>query len=185
MVNLKKIWVENWRARSEVGYRVGKQTFYDTYMNPKSAPHTREFRGLCSRLEKYIINYLSKTTKKCLIYGNTLSLGEQFIINPANIIQYVFKNFKGTRCECCARSAADAGDRNLDSAHTISTRPAIMEEAIKQSYSELGYEDWVHCTIRFLELHSKYPVITLCKSCHSVMDKIEKKEKKKREKKRS
>jgi|TARA_R110000803_G_C11802291_1_gene299581 hypothetical protein len=164
MVNLKKIWVENW-LKSENR----KQTFYDTYMNPETAPHTREFQGLCSRLEKYINNYLSKTTKKCLIHGNTLSLGEKFITNPANIIQYVFKNFKSKRCECC-----HSCDRNLDSAHTISSRPMIIHKATKQSYSELGYEDWVHCIIRFLELHSKYPVITLCKSCHRAMDKIDK-----------
>ena len=162
MVNIKKDWVENWLSSDH-----RKQTFYDTYMNPETAPHTREFRRHCNRSKKYINDYLEKTNRRCFKRGNVLSPEEKWVIQPANIIQSVFKGFKNSYCECC-RSYT----KRLDSAHTILTRPEILTIAIRQSQSELCEEDWVDQAIKFIQLHAKYPVITLCKECHLAMDKI-------------
>ena len=35
-----------------------------------------------------------------------------------------------------------------------------------------GEEDWIDQLIKFIQLHAKYPVITLCKECHLAMNKI-------------
>ena len=162
MVNIKKDWVENWLSSDH-----RKQTFYDTYMNPETAPHTREFRRHCYYSQNYINNYLRKTNRSCFIPGNVLSPEEKWVIQPANIIQSVFKGFKNNYCECC-RSYT----KRLDSAHTILTRLQILKIAIRQSQSELCEEDWVDQAIKFIQLHANYPVITLCKECHRAMDKI-------------
>lgn len=168
MVNLKKLWIQRDR------------TFYDTYMNPETAPYTKGFNELCNHLHEYITTYLANTNTKYLKVGNVLTLEEKMIVNPANIIQSSLKNFKGDRCTCCF---SKKGDRyidgkgkvrvtELDSAHTIMERPAIVREAISESHTRLGYEDWVDILRTFLKLHSKYPVITLCKKCHRAMEKM-------------
>ena len=162
MVNMKKVWVKKWLSSDH-----RKQMFYHTFMNPDTAPHTLEFQRHCNHSKKYINNYLEKTNRRCFKRGNTLSPEEKWVIQPANIIQSVFKGFKKKNCECC-RSYT----KRLDSAHTILTRPQILKNAIRQSQSELGEEDWNDQVIKFIQLHAKYPVITLCKECHLAMDKI-------------
>lgn len=98
------------------------------------------------------------TNTKYLKVGNVLTLEEKMIVNPANIIQSSLKNFKGDRY------IDDKGKvrvTELDSAHTIIDRPTVMREAISESQTRLGYEDWVDILRTFLKLHSKYPVIVL------------------------
>lgn len=162
MVNMKKVWVKKWLSSDH-----RKQMFYHTFMNPDTAPHTPEFQRHCNHSEIYINNYLEKTNKRCLKRGNTLSPKEKLTIQPANLIQSVFKRFKNSYCECCR-----SNPKGLDNAHTILTRPQILDIAIRQSQSELGEEDWIDQLIKFIQLHAKYPVITLCKECHLAMNKI-------------
>ena len=144
-----------------------KQTFYHTFMNPDTAPHTLEFQRHCNHSENYINNYLQTTKRPCFKPGNVLSLKEKWAIQPANLIQSVFKRFKNSYCECC-----HSNSKRLDNAHTILTRPQILDIAIRQSQSDLGEEDWVDQAIKFIQLHANYPIITLCKECHRAMDKI-------------
>jgi len=162
MVNIKKIWIQNYYNSDH-----RKSTFYQLYMNPETAPQTREFQSHCSDIKNYINDYLQKTNRRCFKRGTILTTEEKWVIQPANIIQSVFKGFKTNYCKCCRSST-----KRLDSAHTILTRPQILKNAIEHSQSELGEEDWVEQAIEFIQLHTKYPVITLCKECHRAMDKI-------------
>ena len=162
MVNMKKVWIKKWLSSDH-----RKQTFYHSFMNPDTAPHTPEFRRHCNHSEIYINNFLEKTNRRCFKRGNVLTPEEKWVIQPANIIHSVFKGFKKNCCECC-----HSDTKRLDSAHTILTRPRILKKAIRQSESELGEEDWIDQVIKFIQLHAKYPVITLCKECHLAMDKI-------------
>ena len=165
MVNLKRIWVHEVYYKSDAR----KKYVYNTFMNPVTAPHTHEFKKLCSRIEEYIDDYLEKTRLSYLKPGIKLDILNIMDVGTrgANIIKTVFKNFKSRQCECCRRSK-----KSFDSAHTILNRGGVMRLAIEPL--EVGEMPSTEVLRRFVKLHAKYPVITLCKECHRAMESYEK-----------
>lgn len=165
MVNLKKIWVHEVYYESDAR----KNYFYHTFMNPMTAPHTYEFKILCSRIEKYIDEYLEKTRWRLLVPGNVLDFKAITELGNcgANVIKTVFKNFKSRHCECCRHRK-----KSFDSAHTILNRGGVMGLALEAL--EVGEMHSTEVLRRFVKLHAKYPVVTLCKKCHLAMNKIDK-----------
>jgi hypothetical protein len=167
MVKIKK---EKWMR--EVYYKsdARKDYFYHAFMNPVTAPHTYEFKRMCSRIEEYINDYLETTKWSPLVPGNKLDfkaitkLGN----SGANVIKTVFKKFKSQQCECCGRY-----EKSFDSAHTILNRGGVMDLALEAH--EVGEMHSTEVLRRFVKLHAKYPVVTLCRECHLAMDKIDKK----------
>ena len=165
MVNLKKIWIHEVYYKSDAR----KIYFHHTFMNPVTAPHTYEFKILCSRIEEYIDGYLKKTEWRPLVPGNELDFKAITKLGNcgANVIKTVFKNFKSQHCECCR-----CPKKSFDSAHTILNRGGVMDLALEAL--EVGEIHSVEVPRRFVKLHAKYPVVTLCRECHLAMDKISK-----------
>ena len=164
MVKIKK---EKWMR--EVYYKsdARKDYFYHAFMNPVTAPHTYEFKRLCSRIEEYINDYLETTKWRPLLPGNKLNFKDITKLgnSGANVIKTVFKKFKSQQCECCGRH-----EKSFDSAHTILNRGGVMDLAL-ETHEDGQLPLPTEILIRFVKLHAKYPVVTLCKECHRYIDK--------------
>ena len=164
MVKIKK---EKWMREVYYKSNARKDYFYHAFMNPVTAPHTYEFKRLRSRIEEYINDYLETTKWRPLLPGNKLNFKDITKLgnSGANVIKTVFKKFKSQQCECCGRH-----EKSFDSAHTILNRGGVMDLAL-ETHEDGQLPVPTEILIRFVKLHAKYPVVTLCKECHRYIDK--------------
>ena len=145
---------------------------FETLKYEDTALKSRNFLTIRKRLESYIIAKLPKCKIQILNEINGVRYLEDtptanIVINleahARNVVYYFFRTERMCKvCNSCSK---------LQRAHTIRDRLDILRDAIHISRGEYGFYESSRILRKFIELHGKYPVATMCVACHSDFDK--------------
>lgn len=145
---------------------------FETLKYEDTALKSRNFLTVRKRLQPYILAKLPKCRIKILNEINGVRYSEDtpttnIVINlEAHARNVVHSFFKIERmCRVCISST------KLQRAHTIRDRPDILRDAIHISRKESGFYESSRIMRKFIELHGKYPIATMCVACHNDFDK--------------
>lgn len=145
---------------------------FETLKYEDSALKSRHFLTIRKRLQPYILAKLPKCKIKILNEINGVRYLEDtptgnIVINleahARNVVHSFFRTERVCKvCNSCTK---------LQRAHTIRDRPDILRDAIHISREECGFYESSRILRKFIELHGKYPIATMCVACHSDFDK--------------